>query len=251
MSKFDDLINNPLPSSFLESDDDMSLFDETDEMDAGYTDDTEEDCCGEDDDSDFDDDEISDEISNVLDDEDEIDPELIGEIENDEDDEDDEDDDEDLTPDQEKEVEDETSLIATPIILKDELTAEEYADFGESVDADIAIDEGLLLESDISDIFNDTFTESIKPMRFSRESVLKARTNQIHWIVIRTMARKKNNPLLVKLEKCYKIRRNIRARLEATYGSKADVITKRYIQRLKSSKSGVLSSIGKKLGIKH
>lgn len=271
-SKFEDLLNNPLPSSYMAESEYDNLFDESDDFDENddsdydYGDDTDEGCSYESDDEDDEDDEsypydnddeddedddlddddlvnsISDEVDD--DDDDDIDPDLMDEI-------DDEVNGDELTPDEEKEVEDETSLIATPIILKDELTAEEYADFGESVDADIAVDEGLLLESDVNDVINDTYTESIKPMRFSKDSVLKARTNQIRWIVIRTMARKKNDPLIPKLEKCYKIRRIIRSKLEAKYGNKADIITRKYIMRLKRSKSPVLSSIGKKIGIKH
>lgn len=285
-SKFEDLLNNPLPSSYMAESEYDNLFDESDDFDENddsdydYGDDTDEGCSYESDDEDDEDDEyypydnddeddedvhghhhdhddeddedddlddynlvgsISDEVD---DDDDDIDPNLMDEI-------DDEVNGDELTPDEEKEVEDETSLIATPIILKDELTAEEYADFGESVDADIAVDEGLLLESDVNDVINDTYTESIKPMRFSKDSVLKARTNQIRWIVIRTMARKKNDPLIPKLEKCYKIRRIIKSKLEAKYGNKADIITRKYIMRLKRSKSPVLSSIGKKIGIKH
>ena len=255
-SKFEDLLNNPLPSSYMAESEYDNLFDESDDFDENddsdydYGDDTDEGCSYESDDEDDEDDDLDDydlvgSISDeVDDDDDDIDPDLMDEI-------DDEVNGDELTPDEEKEVEDETSLIATPIILKDELTAEEYADFGESVDADIAVDEGLLLESDVNDVINDTYTESIKPMRFSKDSVLKARTNQIRWIVIRTMARKKNDPLIPKLEKCYKIRRIIRSKLEAKYGNKADIITRKYIMRLKRSKSPVLSSIGKKIGIKH
>lgn len=252
-SKFEDLLNNPLPSSYMAESEYDNLFDESDDFDENddsdydYGDDTDEGCSYESDDEDddlYDDDLVGSISDEVDDDDDDIDPDLMDEI-------DDEVNGDELTPDEEKEVEDETSLIATPIILKDELTAEEYADFGESVDADIAVDEGLLLESDVNDVINDTYTESIKPMRFSKDSVLKARTNQIRWIVIRTMARKKNDPLIPKLEKCYKIRRIIRSKLEAKYGNKADIITRKYIMRLKRSKSPVLASIGKKIGIKH
>ena len=259
MSSFRDLLNNPLPSAYMESDD----------YDDDYTADDTEEGCGdyESEDDDMDDDELDDDISDDYnddienisdDDDDELDDDIVSDIENEVDDEvgDIVDDDElevptdDFTPEEEQEVEDETSLVATPIILKDELTAEEYADFGESVDADIAVDEGFLLESDIDIFSEDVMEESIKPMRFSKDSVLKARTNQIRWIVMRSLARKRNDPSLYKLEKAYKIRRKIKAQFEAKYGAKADQITRRYIARLKSSKSPVLARVGKKLGVK-
>lgn len=326
MSSFRDLLNNPLPSTFMESDDYSDEIDDTEEGCAGsscesddYSDDTEEGCGsnksehgdyddyddeydddydhhhhhhhhddydhhhhhhhhhddeyhhhhdddhhhhhhhdyyeGEGDydddlDDDYDDDDldgISDDIADdisVDDIEDEVDAEVGDTVDDDELEVDDE-----LTPEEEKEVEDETALVATPIILKDELTAEEYAEFGESVDADIAVDEGFLLESDIDIFADDVVEESIKPMRFSKQSVIKARTNQIRWIVMRSLARKRNDPRLYKLEKAYKIRRKIKADFEKTYGAKADQITRKYIMRLKSSNSPVLARVGKKLGI--
>lgn len=330
MSSFRDLLNNPLPSAYMESDDYSDEIDDTEEGCAGsscesddYSDDTEEGCGnnksehgdyddydddyddddydhhhhhhhhddydhhhhhhhhhddeyyhhhhdddhhhhhhdyyegeGDYDDDDLDDDYDDDDLDGISDDitddisvddiEDEVDAEVGDTV----------DDDElevpvdDFTPEEEQEVEDETSLVATPIILKDELTAEEYADFGESVDADIAVDEGFLLESDIDIFSEDVMEESIKPMRFSKDSVLKARTNQIRWIVMRSLARKRNDPSLYKLEKAYKIRRKIKAQFEAKYGAKADQITRKYIARLKSSKSPVLARVGKKLGVK-
>ena len=285
MSSFRDLLNNPLPSAYMESDDydDDYTSDDTEEgCGSGcregcdyndYTSDDTEEGCGDyksehDDMDDDDDDELDDDISDDYnddienisddDDDDDLDDDIVSDIENEVDDEvgDGVDDDElevpvdDFTPEEEQEVEDETSLVATPIILKDELTAEEYADFGESVDADIAVDEGFLLESDIDIFSEDVMEESIKPMRFSKDSVLKARTNQIRWIVMRSLARKRNDPSLYKLEKAYKIRRKIKAQFEAKYGAKADQITRKYIARLKSSKSPVLARVGKKLGVK-
>lgn len=282
MSSFRDLLNNPLPSAYMESDDydDDYTADDTEEgcgadcsEDGDYDDDQTDECgdyeCGdyESEDDDMDDDELDDDISDDYnddienisdDDDDDLDDDIVSDIENEVDDEvgDVVDDDElevpadDFTPEEEQEVEDETSLVATPIILKDELTAEEYAEFGESVDADIAVDEGFLLESDIDIFSEDVMEESIKPMRFSKDSVLKARTNQIRWIVMRSLARKRNDPSLYKLEKAYKIRRKIKAQFEAKYGAKADQITRKYIARLKSSKSPVLARVGKKLGVK-
>lgn len=271
MSSFRDLLNNPLPSTFMESDDYSDEIDDTEEGCAGtscesddYSDDTEEGCGNNKsehgdyddyDDDDLDDDYDDDDLDGISDDitddisvddiEDEVDAEVGDTVDDDELEVDD-----DLTPEEEKEVEDETALVATPIILKDELTAEEYAEFGESVDADIAVDEGFLLESDIDIFADDVVEESIKPMRFSKDSVIKARTNQIRWIVMRSLARKRNDPRLYKLEKAYKIRRKIKADFEKTYGAKADQITRKYIMRLKSSNSPVLARVGKKLGLK-
>ena len=191
MSKFSDLLNQPLPSaSFFESDDntddvnandnsnnsDNDTDDNSDvekeygdeELDMGSDDQNE---CGdnsiacEDDDDDNDDD--MDDLDD--DDEDEFDPEELSDAELAALDADlggdtinniaDADDAEkvELDPNEEREADDMMGVAATAVLINDEMSSDEKKEFAESTrDVQIAINEGLLLESDI-----DTMLESV------------------------------------------------------------------------------------------
>lgn len=285
MSKFDDILNQPLPSrkgsytestddddlynSFFESDDDERFDDSTDESgdDEGdpsdeelASDDTEEgaDCsyCEDDDygddfdPDDMDDDEIADSINDLdMDmDDDEFDPDDV----------DDEDIDGNGIPDEDEIPEpldgeddrkaDEMMAIATtPMLIRDELTAEEAANFYESTDADIAISEGLVLESDIEDLYQEgVFASPNKPFKMTKQ----ARFRQLYEMSVLIESRMHNDPMYTKLQKAYKIERICKKHLRKKYHNLALRRAKIYLKRLMKSKSGVLNNIGKKLGIK-
>ena len=211
MSNFKDLLDQPLPSkrdifsessedddifnSFFESDEDEPSSDEEyesgedeDDSSEDTSDDVEEgaDCsyC-EDDDyddlDDMDDDEIADSINDLDDDlgddddYDDLDDEL-----GDEDDADDDgvpDDMEDEEVPQPLEGEDDAkademmAIATTPVLIRDELTAEEAVNFYESSDYDIAVNEGLVLESDVEDLYQEgVFASPNKPFKMTKKA---------------------------------------------------------------------------------
>lgn len=156
----------------------------------------------------------------------------------------------DLDPEEEKVADDLMSVSATTELLKNELNAEERAQFYESVrDTQIAVYEGFLLESDIEDgrdIDDDLFTEAKmwrKTMvRFSRDD----RKKQLYSVAVNVSARAHNDPLYFKYQKILKARKLYKRKLEKKYHNEAIKRMRIYFNRLKNSKSSVLANIGKK-----
>lgn len=248
-----------------ESEDDDEYGDPSDDG----NDDTEEGCddeCGPgyedgeddlDDLDDMDDDEIADSIEDIDDDldlgigdDDDLDDALddVG----DDDDLDDDEDDEDAAPaplegEDDKKADEMMAIATTPILIRDELTAEEAVNFYESVDAEVAIEEGMLLESDMQDLYQEgVFASPNKPFKMTK----KARFNQLYEMSVLIEGRMHNDPMYTKLQKAYKIERICKKQLRKKYHNLAIRRAKIYLKRLMKSKSGVLNKIGKKMGLK-
>lgn len=252
----DDDFSTDEDGGYGEEDEDSDYDDEDERCgDGGYGDYDEDECgsCDEDCDDDFDDldDLDDDDIANSIED---IDDDLDLGIDDDDDDLDDEDEDEDddetpkaLDPEEDKKADELMAIAATPMLIRDELTAEEAADFYESADMDIAINEGMMLESDAEDLFEEgVFASPNKPFKMTK----KARFRQLYEMSVLIEGRAHNDPKYIKLQKAYKIERTLKKDLRKKYHSQALRRAKIYLKRLMSSKSGVLNKIGKKMGLK-
>ena len=248
--------------SFMESDDES--YDSEEEADDDLqnsdnnmeeSDDAEEEGCngcgtesedfdGSDDDEDdddfdgFDDDDDADEFDDVLD-----------QLENETDDEplDDEPstvDEPELDNVEDKKADDMLAMVATPMLLKDELTAEESVNFYESADAEIAVEEGLIEESSLDDLFQEgVFASPNKPFKMTK----KARMNQLYELSVQIEARAHRDPMMKKLDRAYAIERGIKKKLRAKYHVPALKRAKGYLMRLMKSKSGVMKNLAKKI----
>lgn len=261
---FADLLKKPLPSknsdipedttgAFTEDagpEEDPELEDneptKTEDSDDDDDDDDEHDKDEDDelDSDDFDPDDLTDEELDALDADlsDEILDDLAGEAEP-----------EDLTPEEEREADDMMSVAATTVLINDELSATERASFLESkTDVECAINEGLLLESDINmlaaDLGLDLMTEGKnynKPtlIRLDKESKMK----QLYAIALNVTARAHQDPDYKKYKKILRMKKLYKKKFEKKYHAEAMKRMKVYYKRLTSSKSGVLSSLGQKL----
>lgn len=265
MGTFKDLMSQPLPSKLSSNDESLFMESELDDID--------DDQLNNDDEIDLDDvvddipddvSELEDEIANVSDDELD-DMEASVHDEDDEDDDDDiegsDDDDEDeatLSDDEEIEADKFMSLVATPAVLKNELTEEECKDFAESVDLEIAIDEGFFLESDNDGSifesdgdfdFDDMLT--LEAAKFAPKTKVvfseKDRKKQLFEVGVAASARAHGDRDYMKLQKCYRLERILKAKLRKKYKAEALKRVKAYILRLKKSKSGILSKIADKI----
>lgn len=278
---FKDLLNRPLPSqSFTESTDDLDDFLESDDMmddseleeafdgedDFGM--DAEEGCdskaegCGyrsEESDED-DDDEFLDDLDDELDidgdydygDEEDDDNEEDDECEGDECDELEEKPAAPLTGEADIQADNMMAMAATPMLIRDELSAEESVAFFNSSEAEIAVAEGFLTESDIDDVFDDdVFEEGVfanpnKPFKMTKA----ARFKQLYELSLQIEARQHRDPKYKTLQKAYAIERKIKKDWRKKYHALAMKRAKTYLKKLMTSKSPILNSIGKKLGFK-
>lgn len=228
----------------LEEDDDMSdssqqeSSDDEAEEGAGCSE-----CEETDDDDEIDD--ILDELENKTEDE------LSDELDDVDPDGEDDDEDEPIEPEQKKldEVEDQKAddmlaMVATPMLIKDELTAEESVNFYESVEADIAIDEGLMMESSLDEMYTEgVFASPNKPFKMTKQ----ARLRQLYELSVQIEARAHRDPLMKQLDKAYAIERRIKKIMRKKYHTQATKRAKGYLMRLIKSKSGVLKNLGKKI----
>ena len=286
---FFDLLNKPLPSAetdeeettTLESADPEEMEGDIGDGEEGIEDDTEtnqgdttDEACGDDTECEYGDDFEDDledpegDVASVIDDEldddeddDELDVDDLSSEELDELDDELTDDyvddlvgDQDeitLSPEEEMEADDMMSTAATTIVVNDELNAQEKAEFLESAEQlQIAVNEGLLLESDIDDMMYDLgmVTEGHK---YNKKMLIrldkKSKMKQLYSLAVNVSACAHHDPDFIKLKKVLRVRKQLRAKLRKKYHAEAMKRMKVYYKRLTSSKSSVLSNIGKKL----
>lgn len=250
MSKFTDLMNQPLPSKMQEHTDDLDDMLDTNptpEEDDETQDDTaltdnatslvnDDDPINDDDDiddlSDEDlaslDAELSDEaLDAVMDDEEEV----------------------SLTPDEELRADDMMSMAATTMLVNDELNAEEKVSFLES-EASIAIDEGFMTPSDRMTLMESTNAVITEANNYNKKMIIRldaaSKKKQLYALAVNVSASAHKDPDYIKLKKVNKMRKILRAKLARKYHGEATKRMKIYFNRLKNSKSKTLSNIAKK-----
>lgn len=164
---------------------------------------------------------------------------------------DDEVDDVELTDDEEDEADQNMAIVATPVLLDDELKEESVVEeFMNEFPTMVA--EGFLLESDL-DEYLDTDMDSM----FTEAKVFASKTRvqlnekdrrkQLFEIGVQASARAHNDPVYWKLQKVYKLERIYKAKLRQKYRGEALKRVKAYVKRLKASSSGVLKKLGEKI----
>ena len=218
-------------------------------------------CEGDDDDDlDLDDieDDVDDEDNDDLDDDDllNLDKELRDddntEIDDDEDEDDDDEDEVDLTPDEELKADDMMSLAATTMLINDELNDDEKKEFAESDnDMRIAVNEGFMTESDVNDlraVVSDVYTEG---KNYNKKMIIRldkdAKMKQLRALGIRVSAAAHRDSDYMMYKKATRIKRAKWKKLEKKYGREGEKRAKIYFNRLRNSKSNVLSSVAKKI----
>lgn len=271
MSKFTELMSKPLPSKLSNQD---SLYTESVVMEDDMIDDHDdstneidlEDIEGDIDDIPEDVSDLEDEIANLseedlddLGDEMDDDDDLGDDLDNDDlDDEPEEEDEEEVDLDDQEEIEADKymSLVATPTVLKNELTEEECKEFAESADLDIAIEEGFFLESDEDNFFTESADLDLDDLvleagKFAPKTKVvfsvADRKKQLFEVGVFASARAHNDRGYWKLQKLYRAERIEKAKLRKKYKAEALKRVKVYIARLKKSKSGILSKIADKI----
>ena len=281
---FTDILNSPLPSKqgktaeFVEgvtpeeylSQLENTLFEEGFDADGNYIGgtlgDEEDECdtegcsgaeCEGDDDADLDLDDIEDDDDDEDDDMDDddllnLDKELRDDDNTDIDDDDDDEDEVDLTPDEELKADDMMSLAATTMLVNDELNDDEKKEFAESDnDMRIAVNEGFMTESDVNDLraaVSDVYTEG---KNYNKKMIIRldkdAKMKQLRALGIRVSAAAHRDTDYMMYKKATRIKRAKWKKLEKKYGREGEKRAKIYFNRLRNSKSNVLSSVAKKI----
>jgi hypothetical protein len=159
-----------------------------------------------------------------------------------------------LTPDSDAEGDRLLEAIATPDLIENTLTDDEYDDFVESGDIYTAVAEGLIsdayLEEALSgDDMDGIFTESAKfaPEGRKYKMTKKARLRQLYEISLQIEARLHHDSYYPKMMKVYAIRRKIRAQWRKRYHALAMKRAKKYLRKIMMSKSNGVSTMAHRL----
>ena len=147
------------------------------------------------------------------------------------------------------------AAIATPDLIEDMLSDDEYSDFIESGDASVAAAEGYIEEQYINEAmecdeigFDDIFSEAAFAPEGKKYKMTKsARLKQLYQISLQIEARLHNDPGYARMQKVYKIRRNIRAQWHQRYGALAMRRAKRYLKGLMKSNSSGIKKVASRL----
>lgn len=270
MANFNDLLKKPLPSAsdkFFESEEEDTMQEQDDaDVDAQDTPEEEE-CgnCGPNYDEDVDVGDAADAASDAEDDEDDddfdpddLDDEALAELDaelsddqldalNDED----EKGEVELSPEEEQDADDMMGVAATTVLIKDEMNKDEQKKFIESTaDVQAAINEGLLLESDINEMAAELglFTEK---KNYNKKMIIRldkeSKKKQLFALAVNVSAAAHNDPDYRKLKKVNRMRKILRSKLVRKYKSEANKRMKIYFRKLTTSSSGPLAAIGKAL----
>lgn len=151
----------------------------------------------------------------------------------------------DMTPEEENEADRVIDLAATPNLLKEVLSDTEVKEFVNSDEFDLCCNEGFMSESFQDQINKDSmFVEGKIYNKTKIQLDKKARFAQLFEISVLGCAKAKNDPDYIKLEKAQKLRRKYKKRLRMKYKGQALKRAKFYLQRLKSSRSGIMHKLG-------
>lgn len=156
-----------------------------------------------------------------------------------------------LSPDEQQEADDMMGVAATTILINDEMNGAEKTKFIESVsDVQAAVNEGLLLESDVNELAT-TLGLITEANNYNKKMIIRldkeAKKKQLYAVAINVSAAAHHDPDYVKLKKINRMRKVLRAKLRKKYHAEAVKRMKVYFKRLTSSKSSPLAAIGKKL----
>ena len=253
MSKFDDILNQELPSKRDDySDNDYTYAYSTEDCgscedgNSSYTDEDEYD------DRDSIDEEIDDELEGIdLDDlsEDEledIDEEDLMSADTSE---------AELDSSEEEEADKIMNLTATPAMLQDEFKDDEQAVEEFALESYIAVSEGMILEESVDEIMAPYNTDDYDVFEEKRVFATKTRVQlneadrrkQLFEIGVYASARAHNDPVYKKLQRINQLRRAYKAHLRHKYRGEALRRVKAYIIRLKKSSSSILNKVADKV----
>ena len=161
----------------------------------------------------------------------------------------DEEDEVSLSADEEMRADDMMNMAATSLLVNDELNAQEKAEFIESNQAAVAVEEGCMTEADVNQMAEDCGL--VQENSYNKKMIIRldaaSKKKQLFALAVNVSAAAHGDPDYVKLKKVMKMRKILRAKLARKYQAEATKRCKIYFNRLKKSKSGALSKIAHKI----
>ena len=157
-----------------------------------------------------------------------------------------------LSPEEEMEADDMMSVAATTMLVKDQLNAQERAEFlKDEAQVKCAINEGFLTDADVNELMQE-FAEDDEvalEARYNNKMIIKldaaSKKKQLYALAVNVSAAAHHDPDWIKYKKCIKLKKLLHAKLERKYKSEATKRARVYFKRLNKSGAPALASLAK------
>lgn len=153
-----------------------------------------------------------------------------------------------LSPEEEMEADDMMSVAATTMLVKDQLNAQERAEFlKDEAQVRCAINEGFLTDADVNEMMIEAGL--VTEAKYNNRMIIKldaaSKKKQLYALAVNVSAAAHHDPDWIKYKKCIKLKKLLHAKLERKYKSEAAKRARVYFKRLNKSGSPTVAALGK------
>lgn len=152
-----------------------------------------------------------------------------------------------LSPEEEMEADDMMAVAATTMLVKDEMNAQERAEFlKDEAQVKCAVNEGFLTDADVNELMTEA---ELVEEKYNNKMIIKlnaeAKKRQLYALAVNVSAAAHHDPDWVKYKKCIKLKKLIHKKLERKYAGEAKKRARVYFARLQKSGAPALAKIAK------
>ena len=153
-----------------------------------------------------------------------------------------------LTPEEEMEADDMMSVAATTMLVKDQLNAQERAEFlKDEAQVKCAINEGFLTDADVNEMMIEAGL--VTEAKYNNRMIIKldaaSKKKQLYALAVNVSAAAHHDPDWIKYKKCIKLKKLLHAKLERKYKSEAAKRARVYFKRINKSGSPTVAALAK------
>lgn len=153
-----------------------------------------------------------------------------------------------LSPEEEMEADDMMSVAATTMLVKDQLNAQERAEFlKDEAQVKCAINEGFLTDADVNEMMIEAGL--VTEAKYNNRMIIKldaaSKKKQLYALAVNVSAAAHHDPDWIKYKKCIKLKKLLHAKLERKYKSEAAKRARVYFKRINKSGAPTISGLAK------
>lgn len=157
-----------------------------------------------------------------------------------------------LSPEEEMEADDMMSVAATTMLVKDQMNAQERAEFlKDEAQVRCAINEGFLTDADVNELMTECGLvedgDVALEARYNNKMIIKldaaSKKKQLYALAVNVSAAAHHDPDWIKYKKCIRLKKLLHAKLERKYKSEATKRARVYFKRLNKSGAPSLAQL--------
>lgn len=161
-----------------------------------------------------------------------------------------------LSPEEEMEADDMMSVAATTMLVKDQLNAQERAEFlKDENQVKCAINEGFLTDADVNEmmieagLIDSESGEVLTEAKYNNRMIIKldaaSKKKQLYALAVNVSAAAHHDPDWIKYKKCIRLKKLLHAKLERKYKSEATKRARIYFKRINKSGAPTIAALSK------